>query len=231
MDGARIALIPLCKNEYIDEEDGDFTIPTSQFSSSLPPMQRPDEKKRRDIMKIAEAAFAARPFHEVRLEEIAARARIGKGTIYIYFRSKENLLVEILREGLGDLQASIERRLLQCPDESVAKLRAIVTELATFAISRPYMYSLVRSVLPRSCETGLSGIHKGIVKKIVEVIEKGVERGDFADTHPALTAHYLLGAVRGVAISGPGKLSAEEFAEHLMVVFGRGLCAREGASR
>ena len=46
-------------------------------------MQRIDEEKRKRILEIAGRLFQECPFHDVRLEDVAAKARIGKGTIYI----------------------------------------------------------------------------------------------------------------------------------------------------
>jgi AcrR family transcriptional regulator len=54
-------------------------------------VQRPDDRKRREIMRVAARMFARRPFHEVRLDEIAAATRLGKGTLYVYFASKDDL--------------------------------------------------------------------------------------------------------------------------------------------
>lgn len=44
-------------------------------------MQRPDDAKRRQILDTAARLFAAKPFQEVKLDDIAAAAKLGKGTI------------------------------------------------------------------------------------------------------------------------------------------------------
>ena len=46
-------------------------------------MQVRSEKKRGEIMSVAARLFASKPFHEVRLEHVAAQARVGKGTLYV----------------------------------------------------------------------------------------------------------------------------------------------------
>jgi len=55
-------------------------------------MQRPDEKKRQLIANTAAKLFATRPFHKVKLDDVASAAGVGKGTLYIYFKSKEEPL-------------------------------------------------------------------------------------------------------------------------------------------
>ena len=56
---------------------------------------RPDE-----ILAAALASFAERGFAATRLEDVAARAGISKGTLYLYFRSKEELFKAVVRATL-----------------------------------------------------------------------------------------------------------------------------------
>ena len=51
-------------------------------------MQRPHEEKRRLVLAAAAKRFASHPSHKVRLDDIAAEARVGKGTLYTYFETK-----------------------------------------------------------------------------------------------------------------------------------------------
>src|SRR4051812_13319197 len=69
---------------------GQPRVPGNAFTPRAS-MQRPDEKKRAQIVATAARLFATRPYHKVRLEDIATDARIGKGTLYIYFDNKEDL--------------------------------------------------------------------------------------------------------------------------------------------
>ncbi|MDB5293582.1 MAG: putative Transcriptional regulator, TetR family [Phycisphaerales bacterium] len=66
-------------------------------------MQVPNEQKRRHITSAAARMFAARPFHKVRLDDIAAAAGVGKGTLYVYFDSKEDLYFTLTYEGFAQL--------------------------------------------------------------------------------------------------------------------------------
>src|SRR5215475_558987 len=55
------------------------------------------EKRRTAILAAALDEFAARGFAATRLDDVARRARIAKGTIYLYFRDKERLFQELVR--------------------------------------------------------------------------------------------------------------------------------------
>src|SRR4051812_3103446 len=53
-----------------------------------------------EIISAALALFAERGFAVTKLEDVAARAGIGKGTIYLYFPTKEDLFRAVVRQGL-----------------------------------------------------------------------------------------------------------------------------------
>src|SRR2546430_12048880 len=66
------------------------------------------EKRRAAILDATLEEFAARGFAATRLDDVARRARIAKGTIYLYFRDKESLFQELVRTMLSPLLGTIE---------------------------------------------------------------------------------------------------------------------------
>lgn len=186
-------------------------------------MQVPNEVKRRDILAAAEWLFASRPFHEVKLDDVAARARIGKGTIYIYFKSKEDLYVTLIREGIADLLDRLRPRAESEQESALATLRLIVTEMVAFAAARPLMYQLIRAAnpnikpMPKRAE---------LAALIQTVLVRGVKSGEFVDPHPELTAQLLPSAIRAAMVFGPENASNELRASHIVRVFVQGLLPR-----
>ena len=65
-------------------------------------------ERREAILAAALDEFAARGFAGARLDDVAARAGVAKGTIYLYFPDKESLFQELVRAMLSPLVASIE---------------------------------------------------------------------------------------------------------------------------
>src|SRR3990172_8809247 len=100
-------------------------------------MQRPDDKKRQAIIECAGRLFASRPFHKVTLDDIAAEAGVGKGTLYVYFPSKEELFSSVVREGFGQIVDQLKRRLAGPEISPADGLRHVVTELFHFAFAHP----------------------------------------------------------------------------------------------
>src|SRR3978361_2298690 len=107
-------------------------------------MRRPDEKKRQVIVAAAAKMFASRPYHKVRLDDIAAEAHIGKGTVYIYFENKEDLYFSLIYDGFERL---VDRLHAQVTGEAGGKnglsapiaLRRIIDELVAFAFGHPQL--------------------------------------------------------------------------------------------
>jgi AcrR family transcriptional regulator len=62
-----------------------------------PRKPRPDlrDKREQEILEAAAAVFAERGFRTTRMADVAERAGIGKGTVYEYFRSKEDLFLRL----------------------------------------------------------------------------------------------------------------------------------------
>ena len=64
--------------------------------------------RRGAILAAALDEFSARGFVATRLDDVARRAGIAKGTIYLYFRDKETLFTELIRSSLGPIVAGLE---------------------------------------------------------------------------------------------------------------------------
>ncbi len=70
--------------------------------------EREKAQRRDDILRAAREVFFQRGFHTVTVDDIAAAAEVGKGTVYLYFDTKETILAHLLLEGLDRLVADLE---------------------------------------------------------------------------------------------------------------------------
>jgi AcrR family transcriptional regulator len=75
--------------------------------------RKKSEDTRLAILRCAAEVFSERPYHEVLTDEISTRLKIGKGTLYRYFASKEELYFATIVDGLQGMQAAIEESLRQ----------------------------------------------------------------------------------------------------------------------
>ncbi|HJZ86657.1 MAG TPA: helix-turn-helix domain-containing protein [Polyangia bacterium] len=81
------------------------------------------QARRRKIQRVARRIFSERGFAGTTIEEIARRAGLSVGAIYLYFKSKEDLYVSLLQDSLDLLAVELERILVQ-PGDARAQLRA-----------------------------------------------------------------------------------------------------------
>ena len=202
-----------------------LTVCPKSPSDKPEPMQRPDEQKRRDILTVATRLFAAKPFHEVRLEDIAAEAKIGKGTIYIYFRSKEDLYVAIGRDEFRGMVDKLSDNLARTERTATEELQLIVREFVTFALRNPLMFQFIRAQQAAPSDDKVRESRKRLAKLIAATIRHGNESGEFDDPHPELTANFIPGAVRSCLVHGPAKLTVNTLTNHILYIIGRGLRA------
>src|SRR2546423_6648399 len=78
--------------------------------------------KRGAILAAALEEFSARGFAAMRLDDVARRAGVAKGTIYLYFRDKESLFQELVRAMLGPVVGALEAApLADLPARAVAE--------------------------------------------------------------------------------------------------------------
>jgi AcrR family transcriptional regulator len=177
------------------------------------------------ILDAAVSLFAAKPFHEVRLDDIAALAEVGKGTIYLYWASKEEVYLAIVRRGFATVLERLERDLPACQGRCLEELRVVVGALLDFAFAFPGVYRIMRSGGMTPEDADLQCIRREVTERISEVIRRGVESGDLVDPCPALTAQYILSSVRGAFLYPPPGMTREMLSNHLMHVLRRGIGA------
>ncbi|MBI2525821.1 MAG: TetR/AcrR family transcriptional regulator [Candidatus Rokubacteria bacterium] len=98
--------------------------------------------RREQIVEAAKEVFGEKGFMAATAEEIARRAEVAVGTLYLYFKSKEEMYVSLLFEGLDLFRQELERiqGLSLAPDE---KLRAFWDFLYTFYARYPAYYRII----------------------------------------------------------------------------------------
>ena len=188
-------------------------------------MQRPDERKRQLITDTAARRFATEPFHKVRLDDIAAEAGVGKGTLYIYFDSKEDLYFSLVYEGFAELVDRLRAELAEPGVPASQYLRRIVDALVAFAFANPQLFELMRTVGAGKGRTGEVWKEKRLELHhlIRDTIAQGVAAGGLRDPRPELTAACIPGLVRSIMLFGPERLDEKTVSDHIMGLLEHGL--------
>lgn len=96
-------------------------------ANAPPPRQRRKQARPQELLDAALALFGEKGFAATRAEEVAARAGVSKGTLYLYYPSKEELLKAVIRENLSRLLAAGEE-MVEAFDGSSADLLELLLQ-------------------------------------------------------------------------------------------------------
>ena len=154
-------------------------------------------------MQAVAAVFKNRRLHEVTLEEIARRADIGKGTIYLYFADKEDLIFQSAVEGFDDMCGLIRAIAGEGAPFRERLMRACDRIVVFFRERRP-LFRIVLSEGERAMEGDGAGLRqrwrerrRGMTDAVAAVIAEGIAAGEVRTDVPAgVLAEYLLSMLR-----------------------------------
>jgi AcrR family transcriptional regulator len=76
-------------------------------AAALP--RREPEARRQAILEAGLEVFASLGFASAKLDDVAQRAGVAKGTIYLYFKDKQDLFEQIIREALAPVIAALQQ--------------------------------------------------------------------------------------------------------------------------
>jgi len=156
------------------------------------------------MLDTAARLFGARRFHEVRMDDVAAEAGVSKGTLYRYFRDKDEMYLALLGRASDQLVQLLRARVAEA-DGARAGLVAIVDSVITFFDAQPHLFDLIQRA------EALQGPGEAFpwqpvrdegVRLVGEVFRDGQTRGEFVVRDPELAALMLLGGMRAVVRFG-----------------------------
>ncbi|MGH7851449.1 MAG: TetR/AcrR family transcriptional regulator [Thermodesulfobacteriota bacterium] len=189
--------------------------------------QIPKGARKEEIIRAAAKLFSQKSYHDVTMDDIAEKVGVAKGTIYLYFDSKENLYLEIMEETYEEIESILERETAKS-DPAPVKLKKVLGLIFKF-----YLQNLdVLRILSRD-ETHLIREHYEFtehwrlrrIKLYEKILEKGINEGTFRPFNTELTALIIFGLVRSVMFYYKSEKSAESIAEDVFSMISEGILA------
>jgi AcrR family transcriptional regulator len=176
--------------------------------------------KRNAILSGARAVFGERPFEEVLVDDVARRAGVGKGTLYRYFSSKEDLYIGTVVAGLGDLQSRIVTA-LQCAAGPQEKLRAIARETLAHFWSHKLFHALInREEGTREKSKPFWEKERDILRgHVMRILEEGRTAGAFREVDRARASIYFFGLIRAGNLNRRDGETPETLADEIVDLF------------
>ncbi len=183
---------------------------------------------RERILQSAAELFADREFDLVLIDEVAAHAGVGKGSVYRQFKSKEELYAAVVIDGFTELQREIRTALAGCTSVREQTV-TIVRHTVNFFWARRQFFALLRDpkALPPSQERQFRAQRNDLSRLINGVFDDGVRRGAIKpgfDTR--IAAETLLGMIRGINRYGREYTTPDRAVEIITSIFLDGYGAR-----
>jgi TetR/AcrR family transcriptional regulator, fatty acid metabolism regulator protein len=163
-----------------------------------------DPDKPQQIIDAAVRVFARKGYWNSRVSDIARAAGIAAGTIYLYFETKEDILITVFRDKMAQFVSALWRAIAGEPD-AVAKLRRLVTMHFEILEREPELAEVVQVELRQGQKFFRGPATQEIAAYfalIASVLEEGVASGQFRRDLPVKVATKMLfGAMDQMATS------------------------------
>lgn len=198
------------------------------------------DQRRIDILNVARELVFEKGLHAVTIKQIAQRAGLSVGAIYLYYKSKEDLYAALQVEALDLLSRYLRDA---CRGEASVENKIRVIAQATLQFRRDYksyfdildyFLSLPETIFPADIKARVDDHGNQVFTLIAEVVKEGIRQGMFKEVHPRIYA-----VIFWCSLFGTGKFRklqstilkdvdfdvlVEEMVEHFL----DGLLSREG---
>lgn len=169
--------------------------------------EREKEERRQSILQAAREVFFEHGFHRATVGDVADGAEVSKGTVYLYFESKEMILALVLLEGLDELVEELEQAC--AADESLPadeRLRRLGRAYLHFFEQEPAYFRLLmamdrgrfqESVTPEVYQEVLVASLEGL-EMVMRAVQQGIDEGLFRQCDVRRAASVLWATMNGV---------------------------------
>lgn len=152
-------------------------------------------------MQIIDAAvitIAENGYHQSQVSKIAKQAGVADGTIYLYFKNKEDILISLFREKMGHFITDLEEA-TRSKNTASEKLLLLI-ENHFRRLSEDYHLAIVTQLELRQTNKDLrlqiNSILKGYLKLVDKILVEGIEKGEFdKDLDIRLARQMIFGTI------------------------------------
>ena len=176
------------------------------------------ETRKKQIKDAALKLFSEKGFHNTTMAEIALAAGVGKGTLYWYWKSKEELAFSLVSDMLSAFLALIEET-RDCEGNIIKRLEKLAQRVADlYQQEKEYCRLLLKfradrhyTFNPEYIEQVMS-YYVRMRSAIASLIEQGIKSGEFRNVDFQFMAFIILGIVEGLELEWLE--NEEEFSMH-----------------
>ena len=161
------------------------------------PRTKPAEERREELMNAAQRLFLKRGVGATTIEQITTGAAVAKGTFYLYFSSKEDVLAALRGRFGKDLAARIRTAVAKNKGEDwEKKLSAWAAAGVAGYLDSAQLHDILFHASRPPPRKGL--VKNPIIDGLVELLQGGVAAGAWSVDHPEFTAVFLFNGLHSV---------------------------------
>ncbi len=150
-----------------------------------------------EILDAALKVFAEKGFAAARMEDIAKRAGVTKGTIYLYFENKEAVFKQLVREAVGSTLATVAADVATYEGSAKFLIRLMLTTMSTLLLDSdkvvlPKIVIAESSNFPWLAEFYRFEVIERGLGLLTSLIQRGIDRGEFRPVPPEHVARIVI---------------------------------------
>ncbi|WP_170170275.1 TetR/AcrR family transcriptional regulator [Hymenobacter perfusus] len=164
---------------------------------------REKTERRQAILEAALHLFTEQGFEKVSMRNIADAIEYSPATIYLYFKDKNELLLDLQTQGFGQLAQ--ELKVLEAIEHPAEQLRAVGEQLLGFAFRHPELFELMfimngPMVAAQACAGANAWPGGGSAfAQVVSIVQRGIDTGVFRPQKADSAALMIWANVHGLA--------------------------------
>jgi AcrR family transcriptional regulator len=160
------------------------------------------QARRAQVLRHAKRIFARKGYHRTNVADIISRARIARGTFYLYFQNKKDLFQELLNQVLNEIESRI-RRLRVGPGnpDPVQQLRNNLRSVLNFVLAERELTDILlnHSVgFDRDLDARIRNFYERIADAIQRSLDLGIEMRLVRECDTRIAAYCILGGIKEV---------------------------------
>jgi len=190
--------------------------------------------KRHRILRAAIRIFSQRGFFNSKVSDIARAAGVADGTIYLYFKNKDDLLISLFEEKMGEIVAEVREKVSR-EDAPMDRLRFFIDNHMDLLVREAGLVEVIQVELRQSNKFMKEYVPVKFLEYLDvlgDILEEGKRDGTFrADLNVKTARRAIFGALDEISLahvlSRKRKYLPKESAEEIFRIFAEGLCAGE----
>lgn len=184
---------------------------------------REKERRRQQIMVAAKRVFSVNGFNRTTMEDIAKEAELSPGTIYLYFKNKDELYASLTLRILQYLLIRLEHVMGEkerTPVQRLDSLKAAMFDVYEFdpliIINMFHLQSseTLRNLSPELLEE-ITSLSRKAIGTMAGIFKEGIESGVFIDRHPTALSDALWSLFSGVVLWESSKKTLDDQKDYL----------------